>query len=46
VSGTYQAIWFDPRTGSETSAGTLSGGSNHVLTPPSSDDWVLLLTRT
>jgi len=43
VSGNFTASWFDTRTGQETPAGTLAGGSNHVLTPPSSDDWVLLL---
>jgi hypothetical protein len=46
LSGSYNAIWFDPRLGTESSAGTLAGGSNHVLAPPSNDDWVLLLTRT
>ncbi|MFC1781942.1 putative collagen-binding domain-containing protein, partial [Planctomycetota bacterium] len=41
----YDATWFDPRTGTLTSAGTLSGGSDYSLSPPSSqtDDWVLLL---
>ena len=44
LSGIYTATWFDPRTGRETILGTLTGGSNHVLSPPSSDDWVLLLS--
>ena len=44
ISGEYVATWFDTRTGSESSAGTLAGGVDHVLTPPSTDDWVLLLT--
>ena len=43
LSGTYNATWFDPRIGNETSAGTLTTGSDHILNPPSSDDWVLLL---
>ena len=43
VSGGYTATWFDTRTGQETSAGQFAGGSDHVLTPPSTDDWVLLL---
>lgn len=45
VSGSYTAVWFDPRTGAETSAGSFDGGSTHVVSPPSTDDWVLLLTR-
>jgi hypothetical protein len=46
LSGNYAAVWYDPRTGTETSAGTLAGGSDHTLTPPSTDDWVLYLTKT
>ncbi|MCH9004559.1 MAG: DUF5060 domain-containing protein [Proteobacteria bacterium] len=46
ISAAFTANWFDPRTGSETSAGTLLGGSNYVLTPPSTDDWLLLLTKS
>jgi hypothetical protein len=42
---TYDAIWFDPRSGTESSIGSLSGGTSHVVAPPSTDDWVLLLTR-
>jgi hypothetical protein len=45
LTGDYVASWFDPRSGSETNAGILSGGSDHTVTPPTSDDWVLLLTR-
>jgi len=44
VSGDYTATWFDPRTGNETSAGVISGGSSRNLSPPSQDDWVLLLS--
>lgn len=43
LSQSYLASWFDPRSGNKTSLGTLSGGQNHSLVPPSSDDWVLLL---
>ncbi len=43
LSQAYQAIWFDTRSGNETTIGTLSGGQNHVLVPPSTDDWVLYL---
>ncbi|MCP4204013.1 MAG: DUF5060 domain-containing protein [bacterium] len=41
--GDYDATWFDPRTGLETSVGILAAGSDYELTPPSTDDWVLLL---
>lgn len=44
VSGTFDANWFDTRSGQEISAGSLSGGTDHVITPPTSDDWILLLT--
>ena len=44
LSGSYDAIWFDTRTGDEIDAGTLTGGTDHTLTPPSTDDWVLLLS--
>jgi hypothetical protein len=41
----YDATWLNPRTGSSTGEGTLDGGSNYSLSPPSSqtDDWVLYL---
>lgn len=45
VDGSYSAVWFDPRTGVETNAGSFSGGADHVVSPPSLDDWVLLLSR-
>lgn len=41
--GNYEATWFDPRTGVETAIGVLVGGTDYNLTPPSTDDWVLLL---
>ena len=41
----YRATWMNPRTGAETEAGVLEGGRKHVVSPPSSDDWVLLLAR-
>ena len=46
LSSDYNAIWFNPRTGTETSLGVLQGNLNHQITPPDSDDWVLLLTST
>lgn len=45
VDGSYSAVWFDPRSGSESSAGSFDGGGDYVVAPPSSDDWVLLLSR-
>jgi len=43
LTGEYGVRWFDPRTGTETDAGNLLAGSDHVLDPPTSDDWILLL---
>jgi hypothetical protein len=45
LSGAYATTWFDPRTGQETSAGTLAAGKDYSMTPPSdpSNDWILLL---
>lgn len=45
ISGGFSATWFDTRTGQETSQGQLAGGVDHTLSPPSSDDWILLLVR-
>lgn len=45
LGGGYDAAWFDPRSGGEMRIGTLAGGSDHRLSPPSSDDWVLLLRK-
>lgn len=46
LNKTYEAIWFDTRTGNETRAGSIRGGQDHTLTPPSKDDWVLLLSAS
>jgi hypothetical protein len=46
VSGSFNAIWFDTRTGNESSAGVLNGGTDHTVSPPSTDDWVLLLEKS
>lgn len=46
LSGSYNAIWFNPRTGAETTLDSMAAGQNHVLTPPSTDDWVLLLKKS
>jgi hypothetical protein len=45
LTGDHRATWFDPRTGTEADAGILPGGSDHVLTPPSTDDWILLVEQ-
>jgi len=44
-NGTWEGTWFDPRDGSTSTAGTFDGGQNHTLSPPSNDDWILLLDR-
>jgi hypothetical protein len=45
LRGVYATTWFDPRTGRETNGGTLAGGKNYSMIPPSdpSNDWILLL---
>jgi hypothetical protein len=43
LPATYDAIWLDSRTGVETDIGSFAGGSQYLLDPPSTDDWVLLL---
>jgi hypothetical protein len=45
VSHDFDAEWFDTRKGTTSSAGTVLGGASRTLTPPSKDDWVLLLTK-
>jgi hypothetical protein len=44
LAAPYDATWFNPRDGAETSIGAFPGGTSHVVNPPSTDDWVLLLT--
>lgn len=48
VSGSYAVEWFNPRSGSYTSGGAVSGGSEVTLSPPVNDgeDWVLRLGST
>ena len=41
----YSSNWFDPRTGKEIFIGNFRGG-DYVFSPPSSDDWVLLLEQS
>jgi hypothetical protein len=47
LSGSYAAVWFNPRTGQETNAGTLVAGQDRAMTPPSdpNNDWILLLQK-
>jgi len=47
LPGSYNAKWFDPRSGALISAGKLTGGDDYPLSPPNNqtDDWVLLLVR-
>ncbi|HLE21079.1 MAG TPA: DUF4038 domain-containing protein [Vicinamibacteria bacterium] len=41
--GTLAADWFDPRTGTRTSAGTTSGGAVRSFSAPDGQDWILHL---
>lgn len=41
--GALFADWFDPRTGTRTSAGATSGGATRSFTAPGGDDWILHL---
>jgi len=45
LNGSYSASWFDPRAGTVSSAGTLNAGQSHVMAPPNTDDWILLLKK-
>ena len=40
---TYNAIWFDTRTATESNAGVFASGADYSLVPPSQDDWVFYL---
>lgn len=41
VSGSFNARWYDPRTGGFSSAGSTSGGAERSFTTPPGGDWVL-----
>ncbi len=43
AKGKYQAFRYDPRTGEETSLGTIAGGGTHSFTLPDDRDWVIYL---
>ena len=40
--GTYDGLWFDPTTGNTNAAGSRNGGAQ-TFSPPSNQEWVLLL---
>jgi len=44
LSTDYSGVWFDPRTGDESNAGSFNGGQDYTVAPPNEDDWILLLT--
>ncbi|HSK76605.1 MAG TPA: DUF5060 domain-containing protein [Thermoanaerobaculia bacterium] len=46
VSGTFEARWYDPRTGVFSSAGSATGGVEKSFTAPAGGDWVLHLRKT
>ncbi len=43
VAGSLTADWYDPRTGTTTGAGSVTGGGVVSLSAPDGDDWVLHL---
>lgn len=44
-SGSWNGTWFDPRDGSTSDAGAFDGGQDYTVSPPSDDDWILLLSN-
>jgi hypothetical protein len=45
-SGSYQAKWYNPRTGEYTPLPPVSGGEQPMPTAPENQDWVLLLQKS
>ncbi|MBF0432026.1 MAG: hypothetical protein HQK83_12150, partial [Fibrobacteria bacterium] len=45
ISGDFSGSWFDTRKGEFMDTNNYTGGNDHVLTPPSTDDWGFLLVR-
>ena len=44
ISGTNANVWwFNPRNGNAQSAGTVATSGSHQFTPPTNDDWLLVL---
>lgn len=46
TASTFEASWFDPRTGATQGAGSVNGGATRSFVAPDTEDWVLLLQRT
>ncbi len=44
ATGSFQALWFDPRTGA-VSRSTVAGGGRREFQPPGPGDWALLIKR-
>ncbi len=43
TSSTFDAIWFNPRSGATQSAGAVSGGAIRTFSAPDNNDWALRL---
>ena len=45
--GTFSVAWFNPRTGGTPAADSspATGGTKHILTTPSTDDWLAVIRR-
>jgi hypothetical protein len=46
VTGNFNVEWYNPRSGTYSSAGTTMGGASKTFTSPDTSDWVLYLTST
>ena len=46
VSGSFNARWYDPRTGTFSSAGSVSAGAERSFTAPAGGDWVLYVQKS
>jgi hypothetical protein len=44
---TWTGEWYNPRSGTASTPdeSPFAGGTSHAVTPPSTDDWILLLTK-
>ncbi|MBF0432025.1 MAG: DUF5060 domain-containing protein [Fibrobacteria bacterium] len=45
VTGNFSGGWYDTRKGEFLETSKYTGGNDHMITPPSTDDWVFLLIR-
>jgi len=41
ASGSFSYDWYNPRNGTITAGGTVSGGNSHNFSSPNSNDWLL-----